>query len=79
MATEEAADGDEPSSRAGADRPPPEGCPTLIREGARLGCCGDFGQRNEWILLRRQGWLLITIVDFVRPPVTERSDGRRLA
>ena len=38
-----------------------------------MGCCGDFGQRNEWILLRFQGWLLITIVDFVGPPVTERG------
>ena len=38
-----------------------------------LSCRGDFGQRNWWILLRCQGWLLITIVDFVRPPVTERG------
>jgi hypothetical protein len=38
-----------------------------------LSCRGDFGQRNWWILLRCQCWLLITIVDFVRPPVAERG------
>jgi hypothetical protein len=38
-----------------------------------LSCREDFGQRNWWILLRCQCWLLITIVDFVRPPVTERG------
>ena len=36
-----------------------------------LGCCEDFGQRNYWILLRCQGWLLITIVDFVGASVAE--------
>jgi hypothetical protein len=39
----------------------------------QLSCRGDFGQRNWWIPLRCQGWLLITMVDFVRPPVAERG------
>jgi UTP-glucose-1-phosphate uridylyltransferase len=43
-----------------------------LRQGD-LSCRGDFGQRNWWILLRCQCWLLITIVDFVGPSVTERG------
>jgi hypothetical protein len=38
-----------------------------------MSCRGDFGQRNWCSLLRCQGWLLITIVDFVRPAVAERG------
>ncbi|MEC5150762.1 hypothetical protein RCH22_002403 [Cryobacterium psychrotolerans] len=38
----------------------------------RLSFCGDFGQRTWWFLLRCQGWLLITMVDFVGSAVAER-------
>ncbi|MEC5148905.1 hypothetical protein RCH22_000546 [Cryobacterium psychrotolerans] len=37
-----------------------------------LSCGGDFGQRTWWFLLRCQGWLLITMVDFVGSAVAER-------
>jgi hypothetical protein len=45
----------------------------IISDFSVLSRRGDFGQRNWWILLRCQCWLLITIVDFVGPSVTERG------